>query len=191
MRVAVAAGVVSTFLPKSPVSADPFGSISADTGPAADSSLHTYCDGSLDPGEFDNAVSAMNYLESSTDMSVANAGNCQAATDVRFDIGNGLPANVRGRYTCLVWETSPTVCDGGRVQTNVATLAAGADYENNLDKTIRHEVGHSVGLTHYKSANFPNPPNGENDAMVSGAVDGDPLWTLYGNHHKDHINNAH
>lgn len=60
-----------------------------------------------------------------------------------------------------------------------------------LAKTICHELGHSMGLTHYKDGNndFPNAPDGQSDCMISGVVpNGEGYWTIYSNHHKAHIN---
>jgi hypothetical protein len=58
-----------------------------------------------------------------------------------------------------------------------------------LRKTICHEIGHSVGLTHYKNDAYPSAPEGQPDCMIVGPLESSSdAWRVYSAHHKSHIN---
>lgn len=173
------------------VHADAFGTNTTDTGPFADSALHTYCDAGLISTSVDNAASAMAYLDSATDMSDSSEA-CQASTDVWFDSTN-LPSPTRGQNTCVTLNGSVCTSADVLVDENQIDSDEGS-FDHNLNKTLRHEVGHSVGLSHYAgTAENPeeSPVAGTDDSMIGGGVDDDGLWITYTQHHRDHINNAY
>lgn len=190
IATAVAGTVAATLLPKSPVAADTFGTGGGEAGLLADSLVHDYCRGSIPGAQWDDAQAAMVYLDDATDLIDSHSNICYTHTDVRFDGGAGITD--RGVWSCLV-VTSPGVCGANRVQINntvIVNNSPAGTAQNNLTKTVRHEVGHSVGLRHYKTAGTPCCP-AEHDAMISGAIDNGSVWTIYSQHHKDHINDAY
>lgn len=191
--VATAAGsVAATLLPKSSTFGDTFATGGGEAGLLADGRDHTYCRGTIGANEWDDAQAAMAYLDDATVMFDTPEGIfCANATDVRYDNGVGIGTN-RGQWSCIQ-AGAPGVCDGNRVQisiNNITNDSPAGTVPNNLTKTVRHETGHSVGLRHYKTAGTPCCPV-EHDAMISGAIDNGSLWTIYSQHHKDHINNAY
>lgn len=190
IRPIVGAGIVATFLPKSNANADAFGTHSGNDGYLADGNFHTYCYGSVAAARQGNADSAMQHLADYTDMSRSFDAACGSGTDVRYDDAN-LSGTVRGDYSCLTVDPgNGNVCSASRVRIDSAEIAAQAaagQYENNINKTFRHETGHSVGMSHYSSS----PTGGVDDCMKSGNINNDATWILYNQHHKDHVNNAY
>jgi hypothetical protein len=86
--------------------ADAFGTYAPpDTGPLADSAIHTYCWGTgFDANLQDNASWAMyNSLNVPTDM-IDSFGSCTSSTDVKF-LDADLPSGFRGQYTCVLFAT--------------------------------------------------------------------------------------
>ena len=146
----------------------------------------------------------MDYLDLSTVMSAVEgvtgtgASYCGYSTDIYFYEFNGLLdangyGNPRGSSVCIVWANrNGQICDRAEVDIfpSVIFVANGgfngssAQFDLNLHKTIRHEVGHTVGLDHYAQ----NPPTVPASAMVSGAVPYDFSYTKYIGHEICHIN---
>jgi len=191
--VGLAGGVAATLLPKSIAQADTFSSGGGEAGVLADSLTHTFCRGSAPDAQWDNEQAAMAYLQANTVMNVAELNSCAATTDVRWDGRAGLGAGSRGEWGCLDYDAPSNVCDAARIRVFVGAINANSPAgteENNLNKTLRHEMGHSVGLRHYKTTATPCCP-GTHDAMISGAIDNGAVWTVYSQHHKDHIDNEY
>lgn len=179
-RITGCGAVFATLMPKA-AQADIFGTYTGGAGPHADSALHTYCfDSSLNSAREGAVHGAMDYLQNYTDMSSAFATSCGSAVDVNFQEAN-LAGSIRGDYVCLTLDPNDsTRCMASRVRLDIAQLQTNTFYANNLAKTIRHEVGHSVGLRHSDS---------DEHAMVNGEVDDSVNWLHYSDHHKDdHIN---
>jgi hypothetical protein len=199
-------GIVATLLSKSTVHADPFGQDELDgTGAFADSSLHTYC--FTNPPEWGGASvwgdDAMAYLEGYTDMDTVGYASCAASDDAWLDIKD-LSGATRGQRYCRVALDAAGACDSNAVEVDTQQIFAEAwtfepgdwlaAYERNVRKTLQHEIGHSVGMTHHGGATADLEGNGApfewTGCMVSGHVT-DPYSVLYGEHHKDHVNNAY
>jgi predicted Zn-dependent protease len=63
-----------------------------------------------------------------------------------------------------------------------AELQIGDHDIEDMEKTMCHEVGHSVGLTH----------GGNTDCMLNGEIPSTSIvWRTYDSHHKSHINAAY
>lgn len=116
-------------------------------------------------------------------------------TDMHFrDID--LPGTTRGLTSCTSMHSGmfSAFCDRNDVQIDAGYIISRANElghspAHNLRKTICHEAGHAMGLTHYKTDVNPDPPNGESDCMIRGSVSGtSSVWIVLANHHKSHLN---
>lgn len=189
------------------------GSASADTFPGtrlADNAQHTFCFGATaavpaaDRPRYDQART---YLDVSTDLWDTVVG-CNGATDVVYSQPD-LPGTVRGRWTCLN-VSSTNRCLHSTVQVDAVEIflqtfafypSGGQpfadNYSINVHKTIRHEVGHSIG-TNNDGLSFIDMNNVFNAGWgdlrgytVSGWVPTDLLWTSISPHHRAHVNAAY
>lgn len=178
-----------------PASADPFGY--PNPGYVADGADHWYCyTSAFDSTNRSRAAASMAYLDDTTDMYDVYAGaTCGTSTDVVWirDDAHADPYGdpVRGANYCVAW-TYFSVCDQywtviNQLQIYFETLTyapgdVGPNFEVNMVKTIRHELGHSAGLSH-----SPTAP----DAMRSGWVDTNLVWCTYSQHHVGHVDSAY
>lgn len=177
----------------------------------ADSSVHSYCfytnlSTTTDRQPFHDAMA---YLDDRTVMSDSFSSTCDSSTDVMFLRNDGLvePGTsnpVRGLYLC-VNEISSTVCGGSWIATNWwEILSNGGDFNLNLAKTARHELGHSNGLRHYTDDGDRFNPMGApsctgcdaQDSMIRGPIGGGTgweflVWISFNDHHKGHIDGAY
>jgi hypothetical protein len=106
-------------------------------------------------------------------------------TDVRWLDAN-LPGNLRGQAPCVVFSPNGVECDRYDVTVDPAQINMGSDDEADQTKTMCHELGHTVGLTH-------GPGGGDgtiDDCMISGERPdpNDPIYQTYSTHHSGHIN---
>jgi len=158
LAVVAAAGVLAG---KHSAAANPYGDPDnniAGVGTIPDNGSHLYCQGSIDGVRWTVAVDLMNYLENATDMSSVEGGSCSNVTDLRWDGRDGLPLGTSGAFTCLDFNAATNRCDAGRAQVNVTSiqnLAESSMVDYNIRKTMCHEMGHSVGLAHYKGSTGP------------------------------------
>ena len=184
IRKVLGSALIATLLPKSSVHGDAFGQGLPNPPNGeyykADNWVHTYCydGGSVSALRKDNMDRAMAYLDDTTDMA-DQLTTCEASgVDIEFQ--EFYLDNKRGDVGCVEMDPNDdTVCRASVVR--IDTAAQGSPFDHNLDKTIRHEMGHTVGLTH----------GGSDDAMKQGLVNGDNKWILFTQHHKDHINAAY
>lgn len=204
--VCVAAVALATVTaPPAPVRADGF-------GPPihyADGPDHWYCfsQGTTDPTHRSYATSAMGYLDARTHLYDVYAGaSCGSATDVVWvqtdldQFGDGVFG-----YAPCASELSSTVCDQRWAmfdyvelfERTVACGNSGEDFVASVHKTVRHELGHSLGLRHgtlpsdHEQCDYPasDPAAGAADAMASGLGVSDLLLVSYNDHHVDvHLN---
>lgn len=172
-----------------PAGADPYGTNAEDTGAFPDSNPHTYCLGaSLSSSATDEWIAHMNYLEAATDINSSGPSDCTGSTDVIGQNVN-LPGAQMGLTDCI--EFAGFVCDRSRAQIDESYIAQQRYPITTRRKTICHEVGHTVGLTHYKDADrdYPSPAENQHDCMISGTLPSpDDVWKAYSTHHKSHIN---
>lgn len=190
LAAVLALSVVLGCLPRS-AAADAFGYPTP--GFVADGADHWYCFGAVSDGGQQTVISSsMSYLDDRTDMYDGYASSCSSATDIVWvaaDLGDA-----RGRTTCVNW-ASWGVCDQYWLafdpaiilqESAICSTNPGESYQVNLIKSVRHELGHSTGLSH------PGTPVGcagaGSDAMRSGWVPTSLAWTAYNDHHRDHIN---
>lgn len=164
-----------------PVFADEFGTSDSDTGPFADSSIHTYCWGpGFDAALQDNANATMANLDAQTDMSDSPFATCNVTTTDIWWFDADLPGTVRGQYKCVTWVTFDVVCDSADNTLDPAQINIGSDDELDTTKSACHETGHSVGLTHI---------NGGDDCMLNGDIpNANAQYQRYNTHHVSHIN---
>jgi hypothetical protein len=177
-----------------PAWSDPYGY--PNPGFVHDGPDHYYCFHSSVPAGLDRSRinDSMNYLDSVTEIVEHLVLSCGTSTDLMW-----LYSSVAalGRTTCVKWANELYhVCDAYWVEVNPSAhlqftaLCAGgeSEYEVNMILTVRHELGHTVGLSH----DDPIPPdcglpiNG-NDAMVSDWVPVSLEWLDYNNHHRKHV----
>ena len=166
--------------------ADPFGY--PDPGYVADSMDHEYCLNYVPSGDQSYAISAMEYLDNRTDLYDQYFASCGAATDAVW-ISTDLEPGYRGLAPCAVWYNEVwKICDQVWLLYDYAeiysnTISNGGDGDNyflNLQKTMRHELGHSVGLSHSATVD---------DCMRSGWVGTYLQFVSYNDHHTyDHLN---
>lgn len=174
-----------------PAAADPWGSGSANTGWDPDANPQTYCFriGQLSAADRNRVHDTNNITDQNSQMNAVHLTNCTVDTDVWWgEVNLGL---YRGQYECITHSGSTCLSSDVRMDTTVllGDGGLGGTYDSNFRKTACHENGHSMGLTHYKVAAFPDPPFGQHDCMISGSVNNDGTWRVYAGHHKDHINN--
>lgn len=97
---------------------------------------------------------------------------CTSGTDVKFELFNDpSPSAPRGFYVCLT--RVGDICYHSQASLNTAKLTDSF----NKNKTMCHEIGHSVGLTH---------GGGTTDCMLNGPVS--QQTSSYNSHHREHIN---
>jgi hypothetical protein len=168
--------------------ADPFGVEPGAPGYVSDGADHWFCFSATIPDQVPYN-DAMENLDWSTDMYDVPTPSCGPATDIVFWRNDSLSYGgflVRGEALCTTWLIF-AFCDQFAVTINYAaiqadTIAAGGDLLNlviNLHKTIRHEIGHTPGLSHDPAVV---------DAMRSGWVPSDWAFLGYNQHHIDHVN---
>ncbi|MBO50226.1 MAG: hypothetical protein CMJ69_05500 [Planctomycetaceae bacterium] len=184
---ALAVASLSAVIPSTSL-ADPFGSGQpGQPNPGlwvADGADHWYClhdVPAVDQWRYHNALA---ILDVQTDMYDVHTPTCGTATDIVFIVNNNIELN--GLTGCMIWVLRPSVCDQAWVAVSPANVHAGygtAGFNTSYNKTIGHETGHTVGLTH----NFWTI-----STMRSGPIHDlgwfNYLWTLYEPHHVDHIN---
>lgn len=196
-------GIVATLMSKSNLLADDFGTYTTGVGPFADNSNHDYC--ILDPtnwGSDDYIMhDAMDYLAGYTDMTTSFNSSCGAHDDVQAKIYD-LSGALRGKNTCRVALNGAGRCDTSLVRIDtqeILTEAYNAEpsdwlyaFYRNVHYTLRHEIGHSVGMKHYFSlyANLDQNSNTPDEATLTmnSPHAYDDSQTLYAQHHKDHVN---
>jgi hypothetical protein len=172
--------------------ADPFGGEAGGYPWRADSADHWYCYYNIAAGNRGPYDAAMANLDSQTDMYDVYTPTCGASTDIMYLNNPNLGSGVFGVALCVSLQTgSNTVCDAYWVATNlweyVYFLGPGlAPADVHVNQDIRHETGHTAGLTH---------SNTSVSAMRSGLLPDlggyNFVWGLYEAHHVTHINNAY
>lgn len=177
-----------------PASADGFVGV---TTPSAD---YWFCAHSSIATAWDQQVvqAGMTYLDSRTDI-YQIPEVCRTTTDTMFLYNNNL-VDVYGNP--LRGLTFPINCVYSlcqfwvAVNPNLISLQAGgspSSYEYNLNKTMRHEIGHTVGLEHGSGQSNHVPcATTLNDSMVVGPVNPGSGWLYYqywsyNDHHKCQI----
>lgn len=197
----LAALALVTSISAGTAAADPYGS--PNPGLYPDSKDHWFCfDASVPASERPRISASMSYLDDRTNMYDVYTASCGTSTDVVWVYGSPIIVDGYSYYgytTCAVWVYEPWgVCDQFWVLVDqplhfartVACGSSGTVYDLNLITTIRHELGHTAGLSH---AAYTGPPcdyqPGGNDAMTSdfyAFVTYD--YVDYNGHHRDHIN---
>lgn len=206
LRIAGAALVftASSVAAQSAASADPDNDTNesqAGVGPQAGPNLHTYCFGNAVGATFENWVHDTNNVTSAnSDFSDGFSSYCDRSgsiqTDVEWLVGSAMGS--RGLTDCVAPSPQNGDCDRAIVIVDQLVIAQNSPdhYINNVRKTICHENGHTMGLTHYKNNGFtlddadPEHRGGtqHNDCMASGGVNDDGIWRVFNHHHKAHIN---
>ena len=100
---------------------------------------------------------------------------------------------VAGLGACDTWWV---IINNYGVLVDTGTCAAPPDQQANFDvnliKTIRHEIGHTTGLTHGPPGSCSGPGIRSNaggaDSMAGGWVPTDLLYCTYNSHHIGHVN---
>lgn len=187
----VAASIATLIGVASPAAADPWGTGGTHTGWKPDANPHTYCFriGQLGATDRNRVHDTYDITDQNSDMNALHLTTCTVDTDVWWgEVNLGL---YRGEYECITRNGS--TCASADVRMDTTELQDSGDmggtYDSNFRKTACHENGHSMGLTHYKTEPFMDPPLGQQDCMISGPVNNDAIWRVYAAHHKDHINN--
>lgn len=164
---------------------------------------HTYCFGNTSDTNFRSWVDNSNYTtEQNSQLDTTRVSSCDRSgslqTNVEWIVGGA--GGSRGIADCVAPVPQNGACARVVVTIDLTVIASndpyGGGYEQNVRKTICHENGHTMGLTHYKNDGYtiddadPEHVGGtqHNDCLISGAVDGQDIWRVYNHHHKDHIN---
>lgn len=187
-RFVALVGILGALLVSDPAAADPFGGQPGGPPYRADGADHWYCFYNITGSERDPYNAAMEYLDSATDMYDVFTPTCGTSTDVMFLNNPNLDPGVAGLTLCVAPLAAP-VCDGFWIATDSQEyfwyLGPGsAPFDVHVGQNIRHEVGHSVGLSHSDTTY---------SAMRSGVLPDlggyNFVWGLYEAHHiNDHIN---
>lgn len=172
--------------------ADPY---PLDAGP--DTGVHTFCfEGAYpmvdavksrarysmdnnDGVEAQTVVSTREYADGAN-------GYCGTSIDVAFEqryIGEGI----LGYTPCRVLNSLNNRCDSHEVRIawgEIKQYAANDGFE--ARHTLCHEIGHSLGASHYSQGGSPDVSS--NSCLISGVWDSGAAWTRsYGAHHRAHI----
>ena len=170
---------------------------SADTYPnvgwVADSSAHDYCFYTVASGNRQPYHDAMSYLASNTDMTTVYKSSCNFdTTDVIF--GEGYADGNRGQAFCINY-LAGNACDSAAAQVDPSVIFSnvydhggnGLNFTYNKVKTLRHELGHTIGLNN-DGVSWSSAPTYWADAQVSGWVPTSLTWVVWSDHHLAHIN---
>ena len=156
-----------------------------------DSTDHWYCfDASVPSGSRSRYTSAMNNLDAVTLMSAVYTPTCGTSTDIRYLEASPIPyfSGTRGVALCtlatgylgLLCDHYDVIVDPGQVWVDNGGFAGDpTQLDTNLHKTIRHETGHTAGLTHTQSVA---------NVMISGQVTNLAAYLQYRDHDICHIN---
>lgn len=160
--------------------ADPWGTDTSETGAHPDSNPHTYCAGNSFSWwpRVENIEN--NALGKPTDANVVYNSSCDYSSSTETDVVwyvAELSGTTRGTTRC---EDFDTYCDQYYVKIDYNYIIESSDPDGeNVSKTICHELGHTVGLSHGSTYG---------GCMVSGEVSGDLSYRRYSSHHVGHIN---
>jgi len=200
MRFRSIAGLLALILAVSVLSpaavgADPFGGEAGGYPWRADSDDHWYCFYSNLTGSAQTPYrDAMAYLDSATDMYDVYTPTCGTSTDVMYLENPNLSAYGIALCVRLV-SGSSVVCDAYWVATNQSLITSDvlslqaipvsvAPVSVHIGKTIRHETGHTAGLTH-----SPTTVSAMRSGILPDYGAYNFVWWLYEPHHiNDHIN---
>ncbi|MBV6508020.1 MAG: hypothetical protein JJLCMIEE_01079 [Acidimicrobiales bacterium] len=187
--VAVLAGSVGTAGAEDDYGVQPGG-----PGYMPDSSDHWYCFAYAPSASRQRYHDAMAYLDYGTVMSDHYSSTCASSTDVWVYEISPIPGayGYRGWAPCV--DTTGLLgwfCEAGNLFVDpvviwLQALAAGGgplDLELNLNKTIRHETGHTAGLAHFTLGTRPN------SAMARLHVPFNFAFLAYSPHEVCHIYN--
>ena len=172
----------------SPVGADVWGSQSSTTGAHPDGSTHNYCWGSgFDTNLRDNVDEMFDdALDGPTDATVEFKSTCKFSGSGETDVvwfDADLPGSTRGKAPCEDYDNG--YCDQYYVTLDPAQINVGSNDDADTDKTVCHELGHTVGLTHGSGGG----DGGTDDCMISGERPStNSQYERYSSHHKEHIN---
>jgi hypothetical protein len=139
------------------------------------------------------------YLDSATEMYRVYTSTCGPSTDKMFLRNDSLtdPSGNPARGVAQCVNANVFVCDAFWVAVNYVeiwsnTVSRGGDGDNfnfNVNKTIRHEVGHTAGMWHTPALGTQTPCGADvTDTMVQGWVATSLPYLLYNNHHICHVN---
>lgn len=175
--------------------ADPFGY--PNPGFYRDSSDHWFCFNSSVPAGTDRQRirDSMSYLDDTTVMWDVETSTCGTSTDVVWVYGGagGTP----GVTTCVRW-LAYAACDQFWVEINqplhyttTGQCGGGATmYDINMIQTVRHELGHTTGLSHLDPDLSLCTGYAGDDAMTSDFIGYITLdFTDYNTHHRNHVDN--
>lgn len=173
-------------------SADPYGGEPGGYSWIADSADHWYC-------FYVNLIgsarapyhAAMQNLASQTDMYDVFTSNCGGSTDVMYLHNPDLGSGVFGMAVCVsLVPGSSTRCDAYWAATNNSEYSSWlgpghAPLDVHINQNIRHETGHTAGLTHSTT-----PVSAMRSGLLPDYGGYNFVWGLYESHHVDHINAA-
>lgn len=172
----------------SPVGADVWGTATSDTGAHPDGSTHNYCwSRGFDVNLRDNVDKIFkNALDGPTDATAKYKSRCKFSGSGETDVvwnDLDLPGPIRGTTFCEDYDDG--YCDQFYVTIDPAEINKGSNDEADLDKTICHELGHTVGLTHGSGGG----DGGADDCMISAERPNTNVqYERYSGHHRGHIN---
>lgn len=162
--------------------ADPWGSQTETTGAHPDGGNHTWCTVSLSSTDITWLSEVSNSsLGNQTDAFVVRELSCDLDSGTETDVvwrADNLEGSVRGKTFCEDYDNG--FCDQSYAYIDFNAISdAGGPYEANVKKTMCHELGHSVGLSHGTTYG---------GCMVSGKVTSDLSYRRYASHHVAHVN---
>lgn len=148
----------------------------------------------------------MAYLDTATDLFDTQIATCNGNTDVSFREIDLNPPGTRGLYSCTATngagrcETSRVDIDVPQVFADTAVWYPGGgqpftdNFNVNILKSIRHEIGHSIDTNNDGStfidmnSLFTTTGVDVRGCTVSGWVPTELRWDLYSPHHIPEIN---
>lgn len=178
---------------------DPFGY--PNPGYYADNKEHTFCYYGVPSADQFYVTEAMQYLDSVTSMYDTYMSGCTNNTDVLFIPGmDPAYAGSRGLADCVLWTSAANhICnqyyvyyDNGAIYNDSVRCEpanVGDNFYANFRKTLRHEIGHTTGLSHRAKPSACAYQTG--DAMVSAWIQTHLQFMAYSGPHATQITNRY
>ncbi|MFV0433871.1 MAG: hypothetical protein ACK5LO_07835 [Leucobacter sp.] len=163
--------------------ADPPSSI----GPP-DTGMHTWCGPDPSKWLYTLANNAASGAANQTVVDVAYQASCSSTTDVKWAWESSSTA-AYGSAQCMIRRSNGR-CDQYKVLLYKKAINASPHPSSQERKTSCHELGHTLGVSHYSGSSKPGGDT-SHSCLRSGKVPNpNKSWhTKYGTHHKTvHIN---
>jgi len=155
-----------------------------------DTGAHTWCvPASPAVTLHDIADDSMRRARDQTTMTRAYHDTCNGATDVKWLWAFEPNDPYYGMAVCVNWYENHR-CNRYEITLNKSNIDTWTYPGSQLRKTACHELGHTLGVSHYKFSEYPGGDTSHSCMRSFEVPSPNKSWHItYGNHHvKSHIN---